>query len=191
MRLPQWTRFGRTDLILADARISRGKQACRGLPPGLLQVVRSSSDAGDTYHACLAWKTSSLSPGLVRRCDCGTPWLRGARRARRCDHRDRCDHRGALMSAVPLSDGARPSRSRRPRARRWAAGHVERLPSRQARHYALRLRLWRCGRRMLRRARDRPEDVPLAVELCDGDPVSELSQAGETATSGAAVATVV
>jgi hypothetical protein len=31
------------------------------------------------------------------------------------------------------------------------------------------------------------EDVPLAVELRDGDPVSELSQAGETATSGAAV----
>jgi hypothetical protein len=35
------------------------------------------------------------------------------------------------------------------------------------------------------------EDVPLAVELCDGDPVSELSQAGEAATSGAAVVTVV
>jgi hypothetical protein len=34
----------------------------------------------------------------------------------------------------------------------------------------------------------RPEDVPLAVELRDGDPVSEFSQAGETATSGAAVA---
>jgi hypothetical protein len=32
------------------------------------------------------------------------------------------------------------------------------------------------------------EDVPLAVELRDGDPVSELSQAGEAATSGAAVA---
>jgi transposase len=35
------------------------------------------------------------------------------------------------------------------------------------------------------------EDVPLAVELRDGDPVSELSQAGEAATSGAAVAIVV
>ena len=32
------------------------------------------------------------------------------------------------------------------------------------------------------------EDVPLVVELGDGDPVSELSQAGEAATSGAAVA---
>jgi hypothetical protein len=32
------------------------------------------------------------------------------------------------------------------------------------------------------------EDVPLAVELRDGDPVSELSQAGEAATSGAVVA---
>jgi hypothetical protein len=32
-----------------------------------------------------------------------------------------------------------------------------------------------------------PEDVPLAVELRDGDPVSELSQAGAAATSGAAV----
>jgi hypothetical protein len=31
------------------------------------------------------------------------------------------------------------------------------------------------------------EDVPFAVELGDGDPVSELSQAGEAATSGAAV----
>ena len=31
------------------------------------------------------------------------------------------------------------------------------------------------------------EDVPLAVELRDGDPVSELSQAGVAATSGAAV----
>jgi hypothetical protein len=35
------------------------------------------------------------------------------------------------------------------------------------------------------------EDVPLVVELRDDDPVSELSQAGEAATSGAAVATVV
>ena len=35
------------------------------------------------------------------------------------------------------------------------------------------------------------EDVPLAVELRDGDPVSELSQAGEAATSGAAVGMVV
>jgi hypothetical protein len=35
------------------------------------------------------------------------------------------------------------------------------------------------------------EDVPLAVELRDGDPVSELSQAGVAATSGAAVATLV
>ena len=33
----------------------------------------------------------------------------------------------------------------------------------------------------------RVEDVPLAVELRDGDPVSELSQSGEAATSGAAV----
>jgi hypothetical protein len=32
------------------------------------------------------------------------------------------------------------------------------------------------------------EDVPLVVELRDGDPVSELSQAGVAATSGAAVA---
>ena len=31
------------------------------------------------------------------------------------------------------------------------------------------------------------EDVPPVVELGDGDPVSELSQAGEAATSGAAV----
>jgi hypothetical protein len=31
------------------------------------------------------------------------------------------------------------------------------------------------------------EDVPLAVELRDGGPVGELSQAGEAATSGAAV----
>jgi hypothetical protein len=36
-----------------------------------------------------------------------------------------------------------------------------------------------------------PEDVPVAVELRDGDPVSELSQAGVAATSGAAVAMVV
>jgi len=35
------------------------------------------------------------------------------------------------------------------------------------------------------------EDVPLAVELCDGDPVSELFQAGDAVTSGAAVAIVV
>jgi hypothetical protein len=35
------------------------------------------------------------------------------------------------------------------------------------------------------------EDVPLAVEFRDGGPVSELSQAGEAATSGAAVVTVV
>ena len=35
------------------------------------------------------------------------------------------------------------------------------------------------------------EDVPLAVELRDGDPVSELSQAGVAATSGAAVGGVV
>jgi hypothetical protein len=35
------------------------------------------------------------------------------------------------------------------------------------------------------------EDVPLAVELRGGDPVSELSQAGEAATSGAAAAMVV
>jgi len=35
------------------------------------------------------------------------------------------------------------------------------------------------------------EDVPLAVELRDGDPVSELFQAGEAATSGAAVVVVV
>jgi transposase len=35
------------------------------------------------------------------------------------------------------------------------------------------------------------EDVPPVVELCDGDPVSELSQAGEAATSRAAVAIVV
>jgi len=34
------------------------------------------------------------------------------------------------------------------------------------------------------------EDVPLAVELRDGDPVSELSQAGVATTSGAAVAVV-
>jgi hypothetical protein len=33
------------------------------------------------------------------------------------------------------------------------------------------------------------EDVPFAVELRGGGPVSELSQAGEGATSGAAVAT--
>jgi hypothetical protein len=33
--------------------------------------------------------------------------------------------------------------------------------------------------------------TPLAVELRDGDPVGELSQAGEAATSGAAVAMVV
>ena len=32
------------------------------------------------------------------------------------------------------------------------------------------------------------EDVPLAVELRDGGPVSELSQTGAAATSGAAVA---
>ena len=38
------------------------------------------------------------------------------------------------------------------------------------------------------RQRRRMEDVPVAVELRDGDPVSELSQAGEAATSGAAVA---
>jgi hypothetical protein len=36
----------------------------------------------------------------------------------------------------------------------------------------------------------RAEDVPLAVELRDGDPVSELSQAGVAATSGAAVGVV-
>jgi hypothetical protein len=36
--------------------------------------------------------------------------------------------------------------------------------------------------------RSRDEDVPLAVELRSGDPVSELSQVGEAATSGAAVA---
>jgi hypothetical protein len=35
------------------------------------------------------------------------------------------------------------------------------------------------------------EDVPFVVELRDGDPVSELSQAGVAATSGAAIATVV
>lgn len=35
--------------------------------------------------------------------------------------------------------------------------------------------------------RNHGEDVPLAVELRDGDPVSELSQAGEAAASGAAV----
>jgi hypothetical protein len=35
------------------------------------------------------------------------------------------------------------------------------------------------------------EDVPLAVELRDGGPLTELSQAGEAATSGAAVAVVV
>jgi hypothetical protein len=35
------------------------------------------------------------------------------------------------------------------------------------------------------------EDVPLAVDLRDGDPVSELSQAGVAATSGAAVGVVV
>jgi hypothetical protein len=35
--------------------------------------------------------------------------------------------------------------------------------------------------------RGRVEDVPPVVELGDGDPVSELSQAGEAATSGAAV----
>jgi hypothetical protein len=35
------------------------------------------------------------------------------------------------------------------------------------------------------------EDVPFAVELRDGDPVSELSQVWVAATSGAAVATVV
>jgi hypothetical protein len=33
----------------------------------------------------------------------------------------------------------------------------------------------------------RREDVPCAVELRDGDPVSELSQAGVAATCGAAV----
>ena len=38
---------------------------------------------------------------------------------------------------------------------------------------------------------DKNEDVPLAVELRDGDPVSELSQAGVAATSGAAVGRVV
>jgi hypothetical protein len=32
------------------------------------------------------------------------------------------------------------------------------------------------------------EDVPFAVELRDGDPVSESSQAGQATTSGAAVA---
>jgi hypothetical protein len=32
------------------------------------------------------------------------------------------------------------------------------------------------------------EDVPLAAELRGGDPVSELSQAGDAATSDAAVA---
>jgi hypothetical protein len=35
------------------------------------------------------------------------------------------------------------------------------------------------------------EDVPLAVELRDGGPVSELSQAGVAATSGVAVVMVV
>jgi hypothetical protein len=34
------------------------------------------------------------------------------------------------------------------------------------------------------------EDVPLVVELHHGGPVGELFQAGEAATSGAAVATV-
>jgi hypothetical protein len=43
----------------------------------------------------------------------------------------------------------------------------------------------------LRRRRRVCEDVPLAVELRDGDPVSELSQAGVAATSGAAVGRVV
>jgi hypothetical protein len=43
----------------------------------------------------------------------------------------------------------------------------------------------------LRGAKAPTEDVPVAVELRDGDPVSELSQAGVAATSGAALGTVV
>jgi hypothetical protein len=39
----------------------------------------------------------------------------------------------------------------------------------------------------LSRSGDVKEDVPLAVGLRGGDPVSELSQAGVAATSGAAV----
>jgi len=35
---------------------------------------------------------------------------------------------------------------------------------------------------------EKSEDVPLVVDFCDGGPVSELSQAGVAATSGAAVA---
>ena len=41
------------------------------------------------------------------------------------------------------------------------------------------------------RRRSPAEDVPLAVELRDGDPVSELSQTAGAATSGAAVVIVV
>jgi len=43
------------------------------------------------------------------------------------------------------------------------------------------------SRRAIVRWSDGRENVPVAVELRGGGPVSELSQAGEAATSGAAV----
>jgi hypothetical protein len=49
----------------------------------------------------------------------------------------------------------------------------------------------RCSLCLEATAPSEEEDVPLAVELGDGDPVSELSQAGVAATSGAAVGVVV
>ena len=47
-----------------------------------------------------------------------------------------------------------------------------------------------CQKREVAPVRPQLEDVSLAVELRDGDRVSELSQVGVAATSGAAVAVV-
>jgi hypothetical protein len=53
------------------------------------------------------------------------------------------------------------------------------------------VRLLRSSGRSIPQLAEELEDVPLAVELRDGGPVSELSQAGVAATSGVAVVVVV
>jgi restriction endonuclease Mrr len=73
-----------------------------------------------------------------------------------------------------------------------SARHQAIVPTRRLRPPPRRAAL---DRRRTRRPRNASmprtdEDVPLVVELRGGDPVSELSQACEAATSGAAVATV-
>jgi hypothetical protein len=156
--------------VSAKAMVMPRVSTKRASRPRTMVVAQSTAVAMSKR----AWNSHQVTSGIRGTCSRSGPWRPGRRRRRR----RRVTWRG---SGACGSGSLSAQRSRGRCAIRMVV--VVCCDSRCNRQRPVgRVSSWR---------RSSPEDVPLAVELRAGDPVSELSQAGVAATSGAAVATVV